>query len=152
MRHIHKLIATFFGAGYFPIAPGTFASAIVIFLYKYFFINLNWIYFFGLAIAIFILGTWASSGYALHKGIEDPRQVVIDEVLGQMLALYTVDSSWQSLILCFLLFRFFDILKPFPIKKAETFPGGWGIMLDDIVAGLFSSIVLNLYFLVKKFV
>jgi phosphatidylglycerophosphatase A len=78
---------------------------------------------------------------------EDPRTVVIDEAAGQLIALFLLSPQWSLCAASFLLFRFFDIVKPYPIKRVETFPGGFGIMLDDIVAAIFAGIVINLFLL-----
>ena len=149
MRLVTNLLATFFGVGYFPIAPGTLASLIVVFLYKAGFHLLPWPFYLGIGLGIYLMGVWSSTLFAARRKKEDPRTVVIDEVLGQWLALFMLPPSWGLVLLSFFLFRFFDIIKPFFIKKAETFNAGWGIMLDDIVAGIYASIILNLYLLVR---
>jgi phosphatidylglycerophosphatase A len=78
---------------------------------------------------------------------EDPRTIVIDEAAGQMIALFLLDPRWSLMAASFLLFRFFDIVKPYPIKRAEKYPGGFGIMLDDFVAAIFAGILINLFLL-----
>ena len=80
---------------------------------------------------------------------KDPRTIVIDEALGQLLVLFRLNPTWFPLLIGFGLFRFFDIIKPFPIKKAEKFPKGWGIMIDDILAAIYAGIILNLYLYLK---
>lgn len=149
MRLIFRLAATFFGAGYFPLAPGTFASLIVVLLYKYLLVGLSIPAYLGLVLLLYILGIWASSRLAADMKSEDPQNIVIDEVVGQLLALFMLEPSWWLMLASFFLFRFFDIFKPLFIKKAETFRSGWGIMLDDIMAGMYASIILNLYIILK---
>jgi phosphatidylglycerophosphatase A len=149
IKLIAKIYATFFGVGYFPIAPGTAASFIIVILYKLFLYKLSWPLYLTVALFIYITGVVASSRYSSDLKIEDPRSVVIDEVLGQLLAVFLLEPTWALMIAGFLLFRLFDVLKPFLIKKAEKFSQGWGIMLDDIVAGLYSAIIINLYLLIK---
>jgi phosphatidylglycerophosphatase A len=80
---------------------------------------------------------------------EDPQKVVIDEAAGQYLALFQLSPSWWPLIMSFVLFRLFDILKPFPIRRIETFSNGWGIMLDDIVAALYTGIIVYAYLILR---
>ena len=149
MKTITKIISSFFGVGYFPLAPGTMASLVVIIIYHFWLTAISWYSFWGIFLLIFILGVYTSSRHAQELDREDPQCIVIDEVAGQFLVLFRLPSSWPLLIAAFLLFRLFDILKPFPIKRVETFPSGWGIMLDDILAGLYAGIIINLYLFLK---
>jgi phosphatidylglycerophosphatase A len=89
-----------------------------------------------------IVGLPAATRVALESGREDPGHVVIDEVAGQWLTLAVCRPDWPHALLALALFRLFDITKPWPIRKLETLPGGWGIMLDDLAAGLFGLIAL----------
>jgi phosphatidylglycerophosphatase A len=143
MKFISKVISTFFGFGFFPIAPGTLASLITALLYKYFLHEWSWPCMLMLILLIYILGVITSSKYVSELGINDPGEVVIDEVLGQLIALFMLRPSWLLVLSAFFLFRFFDIIKPFYIKKAEEFSKGWGVMLDDVIAGIYVSILLN---------
>lgn len=149
MKLFAKVFATFFGAGYFPLAPGTLTSAIVILLYKYLLHKLSWPVYLLMFILLFILGIWVSDVHSRMLKKEDPRSVVIDEAAGQFLALFLLSPQWILCLASFVLFRFFDIVKPFPIKKVEEFPRGFGIMLDDIVAALYAGILINLYLLLR---
>jgi len=98
-----------------------------------------WVLLVGLTVGIFILGVWAASGAEKFFGRPDPRYVVIDEVVGQMLTfLARPDRSWKWLLAGFVLFRIFDVVKPFPARQAERLPAGWGIMMDDVAAGVYS--------------
>ncbi len=144
-----KMAATCFGIGYFPVAPGTLTSAVVVLLYKFLLYRLSWPFYLLVFVIIFLSGTYASHVYAQSLRKEDPRSVVIDEAGGQFLALFLIDPSWILCAASFVLFRFFDIAKPFPIKQVEDFPKGFGIMLDDVVAALYAGILLNLYLLIK---
>ena len=141
-------LATFFGSGYFPVAPGTLASLIIALGYRFWFHNISWPLYLIIGLVGYFVGVWASSLYATRRKIEDPRTVVIDEVVGQWIALLLVPPTWWMVLASFFLFRFFDIIKPLFIHKAESFRGGWGIMLDDILAGIYASIVLNVLLLV----
>jgi phosphatidylglycerophosphatase A len=105
----------------------------------------------GVALGIFILGVWAASGAEKFFGQPDPHYVVIDEVVGQMLTfLARPHSSWKWLLIGFILFRIFDVAKPFPVRQAERLPAGWGIMMDDVAAGIYSlAVLLLLSYLLK---
>lgn len=140
------LVAEFFYCGRFPIMPGTIGSlgSLLIWVPAVYFgwslaIKLL------LIVAIFIIGTWASGHAISYYKVVDPKQVVIDEVVGQGIPFLIATASVFEVFLAFLLFRFFDILKPWPIKWVEKrFPDCLGIMLDDVVAGIFALIVLAL--------
>ena len=98
------------------------------------------------------IGVWAANRVEADSKIVDPSFVVIDEVAGQLITLFLIPFSWIYLLAGFLLFRAFDILKPFPARRAEELPGGWGIMLDDIFAGIYANLFLQLtVFLVERY-
>ena len=147
MRQILLFIATFFNIGRLPLAPGTWASLVTTVLV--YFIKPYWqapLYIQIAAIVIvFVLGIPAASAAEKHFNKKDPRPCVIDEVAGQMLCLLLVPHNIYLYGAGFFLFRLFDILKPFPVRNAEKIPGGFGIMLDDIAAGLYALGVLHLY-------
>lgn len=139
-------IATCAGAGYFPFAPGTAGSAVALVVVA----ALGLIPFAPpwptvivtvLAGSLFGLGVWAGGIAERFFGRTDPGPVVIDEVVGQFITFFWLTfphPSWKLLIAGFVLFRIFDIVKPYPARRAEHAPGGWGIMLDDVVAGLYA--------------
>jgi phosphatidylglycerophosphatase A len=96
------------------------------------------------ASAIFGLGVWAAGRAERLFGCRDPGPVVVDEVVGQMVTLLAwPGASWKVLLAGLALFRFFDVVKPFPAGRAEHLPGGWGIMTDDVVAGIYSMASLS---------
>jgi len=147
-RSLSIWIATGLGSGYFPVAPGTAGSAVGLALVIAFRkapleplrLGVCLAAFTGL---LFALGVWSAGKAEKVFGRVDPGQVVIDEVAGQIITFVaTPRVTWIGLIAGFFLFRAFDIVKPFPARQAERFSGGWGIMLDDVVAGLYSLIVL----------
>ena len=149
-------IATSAGAGYFPLAPGTAGSAVGLalvaglggapFAPPWFSVALLL-----LAGFLFGLGVWAAGKAEKFFGRADPGQVVIDEVVGQIITfLGQPRASWKLLIAGFVLFRVFDIVKPFPARRAERLPAGWGIMVDDVVAGVYSLAGVMLLGLVLK--
>ena len=130
-----KLAATVLGIGFFPVAPGTLASAVTVLAWKFLLQNLSWPWYLLLAAGLTLLGVAASTAYARELGQRDPGRIVIDEVCGQLAALFLVPSGWLPACLAFAFFRFFDIIKPYPIRRLERLAGGWGIMADDLAAG-----------------
>jgi len=89
---------------------------------------------------VLVVGIWASTSAETYFGKTDPREVVIDEVAGQFLTLAAVpQATWKWLAIGFLLFRLLDIIKPFPARRAERLHGGWGIMIDDMIAGVYGA-------------
>jgi phosphatidylglycerophosphatase A len=137
-------LATFFGAGYFPKGPGTAGSvAAVLLAWPLMVAGFTNVSFAILAMVSLYPAIRASGIVATESGRKDPQIVVIDEVLGQWLTLGgAVRLNWRSLLLALALFRFFDILKPPPIRFIERIPGGAGIVLDDMMAGVFGALVL----------
>ncbi|MGB7310787.1 MAG: phosphatidylglycerophosphatase A [Candidatus Acidiferrales bacterium] len=160
-------IATACGLGYIPKAPGTWGSLVgVAFAYlNVYAANINlrfdtvpanghwsdraWSFLLnqiGLALVVAVVGLWAASEASKYFGEKDPQRVVVDEVSGQSIAylgLFTAGPilhSWKYFLLGFILFRAFDIWKPFPARQAESLPGGWGIMADDWIAGIYAGI------------
>ena len=138
------LFGTFFGAGYFPKGPGTAGSLaailIAIPLVRYGFPAWG---FAALSLALLYPGIVASGVVAVESGRKDPQIVVVDEVLGQWLTLAgAARLNWTSLAIGFVLFRLFDILKPPPVRQIEQVPGGAGIVLDDMMAGVYGALVL----------
>lgn len=129
--------------GFSPVAPGTIGSLLGVSLGLLFLSSDPWR--FGVFFAIFVMLSWWLSHKAQeYLGSEDPKEVVIDEILGQTLAIYFIPYSIINLFLIFLLFRFFDILKPFPIRNFEKrFRGGGGIILDDLMAAVYAVIAFR---------
>lgn len=144
------LIATWFGAGRLPIAPGTWGSLAAL-PFAWAFIQVG-----GLAalivatVAATLIGIWAGGKYAHTVGRHDPGEIVIDEVAGQWLATIPIATSCSAntistlllWIVAFAAFRLFDITKPWPARRVEHWPEGFGIMADDIVAGIYAAIVV----------
>ena len=149
------LIATCFGIGYLPRAPGTWASLVGAAIYfgiaeRGSNLYLHFTYFVVLllppvlVLAIALVGVWAAGHVEKHSGRKDPQFVVIDEVSGQLFTyvLGFASPNWKYLFLGFILFRVFDIWKPFPARQAESLPRGWGIMADDWVAAIYAALGL----------
>lgn len=142
------LIATFFGCGRMRPGPGSWASAATVLLWWLISqaagVGLQVPIAVILACLAIVLGIPAATRVARDSGINDPSFVVIDEVAGQMIALITAPVRWKTLLAGFILFRAFDIVKPPPLRRLESIPGGTGIMLDDVGAGLYALAILQL--------
>jgi phosphatidylglycerophosphatase A len=149
MKFFSKAFSTFFGAGYFPIAPGTFASLIVALLYKFFLGQWEWGLYARLWLVVFFVGLVSSTLFSRELRQKDPGKIVIDEVCGQMIALFLIPPSWLPILVSFLLFRLFDVAKPYPIRKLERLEDGLGIMADDVLAGLYARILVQFYLVLK---
>ncbi|MCL2768214.1 MAG: phosphatidylglycerophosphatase A [Synergistaceae bacterium] len=136
-------ISTLFGIGRYSKIPGTLGSAAALIIVMIMYVagfRLHW----SAIIAVIIIGTWCSDRYSRKTGIKDPPEVVIDEVAGMWISIYLLPpNNW---IPAFVVFRIVDIVKPFPINKAEKLPGGIGIMADDIAGG----IIVNLIFIAVR--
>lgn len=138
-----------FGTGLFPRAPGTFASLVLAVLWWFFVANLQDTVQWMILLFILIGGFFAVRRSVEAHGVADEREITIDEIAGQALALILVPREIWCYVLAFLVFRLFDIWKPFPIRYVDReFKGAIGIMADDILAGLIASLVTLLgYFL-----
>ena len=135
------LLATGFGTGYSPYASGTVGSLAAWLLFI--FIPLDDYIWLAISIAMFFIGIWVSG--IVEKDIgKDPGIVVIDEFVGQWIALLFLPKTIWILIAGFLVFRILDIIKPFPAADLEELDGGVGIMLDDVIAGIYTNIALHL--------
>lgn len=137
------IISSLFFTGYIPLAPGTFGTLVALFFLMIF--KIEGFVFYSFLLFIFILGIYVSDKAEQAIGERDSRHIVIDEFAGYMVSVAAVTPQWKNLLIAFLLFRFFDILKPFPIRDIERrLNGGLAIMLDDIIAGIYSNILLRL--------
>jgi len=149
MNNLPMAVSTFFGAGFFPIAPGTFASLAAVLLYRLVLAQAGGFVLAAIIVAVYLIGVFAAGAYSRQLGLRDPGRIVIDEVVGQWIALFLIPATWLNLGLAFFLFRLLDIFKPFGIRDTERLPGGWGIMTDDVVAGLMTLLVVRLSYLVR---
>jgi phosphatidylglycerophosphatase A len=141
-----KLIATGFYSGYSPVAPGTAGSlvGVAIYLIPGFENSLSMPI---ITIAAFFIGVLISNQMEKQLG-DDPAPVVIDEIVGMWISLLFLPRQLLFVFTAFLLFRIFDIVKPQPARYIERFKNGWGIMLDDVVAGLYSNIAVRILILI----
>lgn len=144
---IHKAITTVFGLGFAPFAPGTFgALGAILFYYVLMFlgIELTTIPLGIMILAITLIGVWSTAKVTPIWG-DDPSKVVVDEFVGILVTMLFIPVTHLNLWLAFGLFRFFDILKPLGIRTLDTkLKNAWGVMLDDVLAGVYACISLHL--------
>jgi phosphatidylglycerophosphatase A len=140
------------GVGYLPVAPGTFGSlvAVGIFLLLARVVTGSSLVavVLVLILAFTVVGIWAATRTEQLSGKKDPGKVVVDEVAGQFIALFplTLFPRWSTLavIVSFILFRFFDIVKPYPANRLQELKGGAGVMFDDLVAGVYAAVIVSI--------
>jgi len=143
---IQKFFATGFYSGFSPIVPGTVGSLVGLLIYLI--PGVENIYILGpLSIIFFFIGVFTSSRLEKQLG-EDPSIVVIDEIVGMWISLFFLPKNPVIYIGAFVLFRVFDIVKPSPARQVERYKGGWGIMLDDVFAGIYANIVMQIMLLI----
>ncbi len=150
MKEIKIFIGTGFYSGYFPIAPGTFGSivAMLIFLIPGF----ENVYIIIPAILAAVLVGIPIGNYFEKLYGKDPGIFVLDEFIGTWITFLFVPKNWILLLGGFILWRFLDIIKPFPAKRAEELNGGAGIILDDVVSGVYSLIIIHIFITVFNFI
>lgn len=136
---VAALLATCFGIGYFPVAPGTVASIVAAGAWYLLPALQQPQLLLPLTLFAALAGIWAGGEMEKTLG-EDPSAVVIDEVAGQWVALLFLPSSLVAVLLALFFFRLYDIWKPGPVDAAQRLPGGWGIMADDLLAGLLANL------------
>jgi phosphatidylglycerophosphatase A len=137
-----RVIATAFGSGYSPFAPGTAGSAVGVLLF-WPLAAVGWPWQIAAVAAVFFVGVAAAGRVARSVGLEDPGIVVVDEVAGQWLTLVGLPFTPAVALAGFVLFRVMDVVKPWPARDLERLHGGWGIMADDIAAGALAHFALR---------
>jgi phosphatidylglycerophosphatase A len=142
-----KILATGFGLGYLPVCPGSFGSLVAVGIY-FLLLKLSPPFHLGIIILIFFMGVWISNYAEIIWKQNDPGEVIIDEIAGYLITMGLLPFNLIKAAVGFLLFRIFDILKPFPIRNIERIRGGWGIMLDDVMAGLYAALILRILFII----
>jgi phosphatidylglycerophosphatase A len=136
-------VATLLGAGRSPLVPGTVGTAASLPLVALAGLALPLWGYAATTVCIALAGIWAAGRASGILGLKDPGAVVIDETAGLFVTLMGVRPGWGTLVLGFILFRVADILKPSPARQAERLPGGWGIVVDDLIAGLYANLALR---------
>jgi len=144
MIKLHKLLATVFGIGYVRKGGGTIAAVVFCIIFVLtrtrYYTDLMQVV---ITVAVSAIGVWSGNAVDTIWG-KDSNKVVIDEVAGMMVTLLFIPLNYKFVLAGLILFRFFDIVKPLLIKKMELLPKGWGVMADDLLAGLYAHIVLRL--------
>lgn len=151
---LYRIIASGLGTGFVPFAPGTVGSMlgiILIYLFNYLLNSLNieiWLVLvLNLLVIIFTLLIGVYSIKKVHKIWEhDASQIVIDEIVGVWIAIYAMPFEWQYYLYALILFRFFDIAKPLFIRRLDKMKGDWSVMIDDVLAGIYSLVVIQVLF------
>ena len=136
-----QFIATFFYIGKLPFAPGTWGSLSALVLW--YFLPTSVLIHCSIIITLFIVGVYSSNEVVKEMSISDPPEVIIDEVTGMGISLFLLPHDFRLYIIAFIVFRIFDILKPTFIYRVQSLPGGWGIMIDDVLAGMFTFALVN---------
>lgn len=137
------VLATGFGSGYAPFAPGTAGSLVGLALF-WPMAGLPFPWLLAASALVFFLGVGAATRVARSVGLEDPGLVVVDEIVGMWISLLLVPFTPLNAACAFALFRVMDVVKPYPARDFEHLPGGWGIMADDVMAGVYANLVLQI--------
>ena len=144
MTRLAVFIATVGYCGYFPIAPGTVGSAAGLVFYVLVWWTQSPIVEVGLIVALFAAGVWAGTTAERYFGGIDPGPIVIDEVVGMLITLAFIPVGWSAALTGFVLFRIFDVIKPYPAGRFERLHGGLGVMADDAMAAVYANLSLRL--------
>ena len=138
-------LCTLFNLGFIKFMPGTFGSLISLPI-GYIILKLFGFWIFILIITLLLaISYYAITEYLIAKKSKDPKEIIIDEFIGQFIALIFIPDTILGLLVSFLLFRFFDITKLYPINKAEKIPGAIGVLADDVVAGLMTACIIMIF-------
>jgi len=140
-----ELIGTVFYIGKLPLAPGTWASIFAVLCWYFLFQSVNHFVLPAISIFLFLIGGIASDTIVKDSKEHDPSRIVIDEWVGQWVALSMMPINIRTGVVAFVAFRIFDIIKPGPVRKMEKIPGGWGIMADDVMAGIMAYFVVLIF-------
>ena len=143
MKKVAWFIGTGSGVGLAPVAPGTFGTAAALLIYYVLPVPSGSPIFLSIILVGLVVGIWAT-GILSTDNNPDPGKVVWDEYVGFWITCFLLPKTWEWLILAFLIFRILDILKPWPIRRVESLPKGWGIMLDDVLAGIYGNLCINI--------
>ncbi len=144
MTRVAVFLATVAYCGYFPIAPGTVGSAAGLVVYALVWWTGSPLLEVGLILGLFALGVWAGTVAERYFGGIDPGPIVLDEVVGMLITLAFIPVGWSGALAGFVLFRIFDVIKPFPAGRFERLHGGLGVMADDAMAAVYANVSLRL--------
>jgi phosphatidylglycerophosphatase A len=147
IMNFHKIIATVFGIGYLPKGGGSAAAAVYCLLWILI-PSRSFVAEISLVVLILIFGLWSASQVEKIWDV-DSNKVVVDEVAGMMISLLFIPLKIKYVVSAFILFRFFDIVKPLGIRKLERLPSGWGVMADDVLSGIYTWAMLKAFILMK---
>jgi phosphatidylglycerophosphatase A len=137
-------ICTFGYVGFFPVAPGTIGSLAGLVVYGLLrWSGATWPMEAAVIVLLFVAGTWSGTHAERHFGTTDPGPGVIDEVVGMLITLFLLPSSWAVIVIGFLVFRVLDVIKPYPADRLERLHGGLGMMTDDVMSAVYSNLVLH---------
>lgn len=137
-----KFFASSFLSGYFPVAPGTVGSFVALVLY-WLCPGSNWVILSIFSAGLFFFGVWCATVSEEYWGHDDGK-ITIDEAVGMLVTVIAVPKTLLMMAVAFVAFRFFDIVKLYPASRAERLPRGWGIMIDDVVAGVYANITVHI--------
>lgn len=143
MTRLAVFIATFAYSGYFPVAPGTVGSAVGLLVYLLVWWSGSALVEVALIGALFGLGVWAGTAAERYFGGIDPGPIVIDEVVGMLITLAFIPVGFSGAVAGFILFRVFDVIKPYPAGRLERLHGGLGVMADDAMAAVYANLTLR---------
>ncbi len=146
-RKLIEIISSWFYTGYSPVAPGTCGTAGAVVFYLVFLRELDGITYSLTGVIFIIFAIYVSSYISEVRGDKDPPDIVVDEVAGYIVTMSFVPFELRYVITGFVLFRIFDVVKPFPVRKLEGLSGGYGIVLDDVAAGVWSNMILHIIYL-----
>ena len=152
MLFLSKTITTLFGAGYIKYAPGTIGSILTVLIWLLIYTTFGQIYFLGLFVIMTLSSYYFIKEYLKVFNKKDPQEIIIDEFIGISIPLLFVSSSqsYFEILLVFVSFRIFDIFKIYPVNKAEMLDGPIGIILDDVIAGIYTLIILLIFQIIIK--
>jgi phosphatidylglycerophosphatase A len=150
MNKVSRLIATLFYIGYCPIAPGTAGSFAAMILYLFLPVSIVAHQYFWLVVLLFIPISFYFTGRAEKRMERDDKRIILDELIGYFVSILFLPRSLAIAVIAFALFRLFDIFKPEPIKSIQDLKGGLGIVMDDVLAGVYSNLILQTGYFVYK--
>ena len=150
MNFLARIISTGLAVGYSPLAPGTMGSLVILIVY-WICPEMNSLQLLSVIIGLTVLGIYTATvteremqnKFGQDKG-HDPGIIVIDEIIGMLIALFSLPKTSLFMIIAFILFRIFDIMKPYPARRMEKLPAGWGIVMDDVIAGIYANLVIQI--------